>query len=250
MISFPHPLTGHARSPLLLLPAEVRIKTWQHLFSDSKVTYDVCVRDPKLFPPESIRICQDGIHHKCWSIDRSQIIQTCGFAYLDTFAKLWSYTTMTYESCRPKPELGRFSESFAASATAGKRIPRIEIMDSFESAALMPCDLRAVRYFPALKELSISWVDILCQLPGAMASLNPMQVFGSDDALLQDSQHRLDRLVPWEVAGMLRCQDRTYRAFVLLRFYGWYGVDEIPDERVSRGDVSCWGTLLMERCRE
>jgi hypothetical protein len=112
MISFPRRLTGHAMSPLLLLPAEVRVKTWQHLFSDSKV------------------VIEDGCHDSSMSNDRSQLLLTCGFAYVDTFTQLWSHTTVKYINRGPAPGPRKFNEIFAAASTARMLIPRIGLNSS------------------------------------------------------------------------------------------------------------------------
>lgn len=139
MIYFTHVLSGHARSHLLFLPSEVRIQLWRYLPSDSKVVY------------------KDYNHDKSLSADRSQMLLTYGFTYLDTLNQLWSRTTVKYINCVPAPGPGEFSAMFAASAAALKLIPRIEIEGEFGNDDT-DCDLQGIRYFAPLKELAISTV--------------------------------------------------------------------------------------------
>jgi hypothetical protein len=82
MVSLQNPAMVH-NSELLTLPAELRSRIWRLLFKDSRVVYKVCVDNKDL------------------STERYQIVHSCRFAYQETFALLWSRTTIKYSELTP-----------------------------------------------------------------------------------------------------------------------------------------------------
>jgi hypothetical protein len=156
------------QSSLLLLPSEVRNKIWFLLFADSNVVYNQCLYDEDL------------------STERYQVVHSCRFAYLDAFTLLWLHTKITYLDCIPTPNFIGMKEQLTASAPCRKLIPRLEL--GFNTTNVFQLrDLRGLRYFAPLKEVSVSPIILeatsISNIRAAGLSYNNIDNFGADNVL-------------------------------------------------------------------
>ena len=138
-------------SSLLLLPSEVRNQIWFLLFADSNVVYNKCLYDGDL------------------SSKRYQVVHSCRFAYLDSFTLLWLHTKITYIDCIPTPNFASLRKQLTASAPCRKLITRLEL-DFNSTNSWQLNDLRGLRYFAPLKEVSIGPIFIHSTCLGSLTS--------------------------------------------------------------------------------
>jgi hypothetical protein len=200
------------QSSLLLLPSEVRNKIWFLLFADSNVVYNKCLYDADL------------------STERYQVVHSCRFTYLDAFTLLWSHTKITYLDCIPRPSFFGMKEQLTASAPCRKLITRLEF-ELGSTAAWQLHDLRGLRYFAPLKEVSIGPIILdahaINHVRAAGLDYSNIDNAGADDLLhealikwLPGSEwycyghHNNSRLLGACVRNLMLRRNRKYRLYL------------------------------------
>ena len=207
-----HGLPRAQSSSLLLLPSEVRNKIWFLLFANSNVVYNKCLYDEDL------------------STERYQVVHSCRFAYLDAFTLLWLHTKMTYLDCIPRPNSVGMKEQLNASAPCRRLITRLEL--GFNSTNVLELsDLRGLRYFAPLKEVSIGPIILdardVSNIRAARLNYSNIDNAGADDLLHEAlikwlpgweqygyGHYTSERLLGAFVRNLMLRRNRKYRLYL------------------------------------